>query len=166
MQGYDIRAVVEQDVPHLLKLIYELAEFEKLTRLYENTPQRMHAALFGAQPCAEALLVWPSADAAAAPVAFALYFRNFSTFLGKPGLYLEDIYVQPAARGAGIGRALLEHIARIAVERDCGRFEWAVLDWNTGAQQFYEKLGATVLPDWRITRITGAPLERLAAGEA
>jgi hypothetical protein len=165
MQGYDIRPVREQDIPLLLALIYELAEFEHLTQLYQNTPQRMQAALFGAQPCAEALLVWP-AGSEASPVAFALYFRNFSTFLGKPGLYLEDIYVQPASRGAGIGRALLEHIARIAVERDCGRFEWAVLDWNAGAQQFYEKLGATVLPDWRITRITGEPLRRLAAGQA
>jgi hypothetical protein len=165
MQGYDIRPVREQDIPHLLSLIHELAEFEHLTHLYENTPQRMQVALFGPQPCAEALLVWP-ANEDGVPVAFALYFRNFSTFLGKPGLYLEDIYVQPAARGAGIGRALLERIARIAVERECGRFEWAVLDWNTGAQQFYEKLGATVLPDWRITRITGEALQRLAAGEA
>jgi GNAT superfamily N-acetyltransferase len=166
MQGYDIRPVREQDVAQLLALIHELAEFEHLTHLYENTPQRMHAALFGPQASAEALLVWPAGDEAAAPVAFALYFRNFSTFLGKPGLYLEDIYIQPAARGAGIGRALLVHIARIAVERDCGLFEWAVLDWNTGAQQFYEKLGARVLPDWRITRITGEALKRLAAGEA
>lgn len=164
MQGFDIRPVREQDVEHLLSLIHELAEFEHLTHLYENTPERMHAALFGPRPCAEALLVWPQGDAS--PVAFALYFRNFSTFLGKPGLYLEDIYVQPASRGAGIGRALLEHIARIAVDRGCGRFEWAVLDWNTGAQQFYEKLGAKVLPDWRITRITGDALQRLAAGEA
>lgn len=162
MPAFDIRPVREQDIPQLLGLIHELAEFEHLTHLYENTPQRMHAALFGPQPAAEALLVWRGAD----PVAFALYFSNFSTFLGKPGLYLEDIYVQPAARGAGIGRALLEHIARIAVRRDCGRFEWAVLDWNTGAQQFYEKLGARVLPDWRITRVTGNELKRLAADAA
>ena len=165
MQGYAIRPVREQDIPHLLALIYELAEFEHLTHLYENTPQRMNLALFGPQPAAEGLLVWP-ADGNGRPVAFALYYRNFSTFLGKPGLYLEDIYVQPASRSAGIGRALLEHIARIAAERDCGRFEWAVLDWNTGAQQFYETLGARVLPDWRITRITGEALKRLAAGEA
>jgi len=166
MASFDIRPVREPDIPQLLGLIHELAEFEHLTHLYENTPQRMQAALFGPQPAVEALLAWPAADAPAAPVAFALFFNNFSTFLGKPGLYLEDIYVQPAARGAGIGRALLEHIARIAVARGCGRFEWAVLDWNSGAQQFYEKLGARVLPDWRITRISGAALQRLAAGEA
>jgi GNAT superfamily N-acetyltransferase len=95
-------------------------------------------------------------------VAFALYFHNFSTFLGRRGLYLEDLYVQPAHRGRGYGRALLLHLARLAVERGCGRFEWAVLDWNVNAQRFYASLGATVMPDWRITRVTGDALARMA----
>lgn len=162
MTDFEIRPAQPQDIPHLLRLIQGLAEFESLTHLYENTPQRMHAALFGPHPSGEALLVWPQNDADAPPVAFALFFQNLSTFLGKPGIYLEDIYVEPARRGLGIGRRLLEFIAAIAVERDCGRFEWAVLDWNVGAQRFYERLGATVLPDWRITRITGEALYRLA----
>jgi GNAT superfamily N-acetyltransferase len=162
MTRFEIRPARREDVPHLLDLIYELAQFESLTHLYENTPARMEAALFGPQPAAEALLVWPQEGDDQAPVAFALYFRSLSTFLGKPGLYLEDLYVQPPWRRRGIARALLQHIARIAVARDCGRFEWAVLDWNIDAQRFYESLGATILPDWRITRLSGAALQRLA----
>lgn len=162
MTEFEIRPARAQDIPHLLRLIQGLAEFEGLTHLYENTPQRMHAALFGPHPSGEALLVWPQDEANAAPVAFALFFQNLSTFLGKPGIYLEDIYVEPARRGQGIGRRLLQHLASIAVAHDCGRFEWAVLDWNVGAQRFYERLGATVLPDWRITRISGEALNTLA----
>jgi GNAT superfamily N-acetyltransferase len=94
-------------------------------------------------------------------VAFALFFTNFSTFLGRPGLYLEDLYVQPAHRGAGLGKALLQHLGALAVERGCGRFEWSVLDWNENAIRFYEKMGATVMPDWRICRVTGEALAAL-----
>ena len=99
------------------------------------------------------------------PAGFALFFHNFSTFLGKRGLYLEDLFVEPAHRGCGYGKALLIHLAKLAVERGCGRFEWSVLDWNVDAQRFYERLGAKVLPDWRITRVTGDALARLAAME-
>ena len=104
------------------------------------------------------VLAWEGDDA----VGFALFFHNFSTFLGRPGLYLEDLFVRPANRGRGYGRALLIHLARLAVERGCGRFEWAVLDWNAPAIGFYQALGATVLPDWRITRVTGDALTALA----
>jgi GNAT superfamily N-acetyltransferase len=155
-----IRAAEPRDVSALRGLIAELAEFEKLSHLMVCTDADLHAALFGARPAAEALLLCP--ETAPAPVAFALYFHNFSTFLGKRGLYLEDLYVQPAQRNKGYGKALLLQLARIAVERGCGRFEWSVLDWNTGAQRFYEGLGATVMPDWRITRVTGEALERMA----
>jgi GNAT superfamily N-acetyltransferase len=119
----------------------------------------LHPHLFGDKPVVEALV----AQAGGAVVAFALFFTNFSTFLAKPGLYLEDLYVQPALRGSGIGKALLERLGAIAVERGYGRFEWSVLDWNENAIRFYEKMGATVLPEWRICRITGDALKRFGA---
>jgi GNAT superfamily N-acetyltransferase len=157
----DIRPVQPADVPALRSLIGELAEFERLTHLVTSTDQDFHDALFGPRPAAEALLLRPQAGGA--PVAFALFFHNFSTFLGKRGLWLEDLYVQEAHRGKGYGKALILAVARIAAERNCGRFEWAVLDWNTRAQEFYASLGATLLPDWRITRVTGEALARMAA---
>jgi GNAT superfamily N-acetyltransferase len=140
-------------------MVRELAQFEKLEHLVSGTPQDLARELFSAQPVIEALVALVDET----PVAFALYFHNYSTFLARRGLYLEDVYVKPAWRRRGIGRALLIHLARLAVERGCGRFEWSVLDWNHNAIQFYEGLGATVMPEWRIVRITGAALQSLAA---
>ncbi|HWH82971.1 MAG TPA: GNAT family N-acetyltransferase [Burkholderiaceae bacterium] len=146
----------------MVQLIRELAEFEKLTHLLQVTPEKLRPHLFGERPVAEALVVEVpgAAPASAEVVAFALFFTNFSTFLAKPGLYLEDLYVKPEHRGHGIGSALLMRLGRIAVERDCGRFEWSVLDWNTHAIRVYEAMGATVMPEWRICRISGDGLER------
>lgn len=147
------------DVMSILGMIEALADYEKLRHLCVVTAAGLRDALFGPRPAAEVLLGWEGPE----PVAFALFFHNFSTFLGRRGLYLEDLFVQPAFRGRGYGRALLVHLARLAVERDCGRFEWAVLDWNAAAIGFYESLGATIMPDWRISRVTGPALEKLAA---
>jgi GNAT superfamily N-acetyltransferase len=143
-------------VPAIVGLIRELAEFERLGHLVQATPQTLHPQLFGDRPAAEAVV----AEVAGTVVAFALYFTNFSTFLARPGLYLEDLFVQPAHRGSGIGQALLEHLGALAVQRGCGRFEWSVLDWNEGAIGFYQRMGATVMPDWRICRISGDALQR------
>jgi GNAT superfamily N-acetyltransferase len=149
-----LRAAEPRDVQAIVGLIRELAEFEKLTHLVEVTPRRLHTHLFGDRPVAEAVV----AESGAQVVGFALFFTNFSTFLGKPGLYLEDLYVQPAQRGAGIGQALLRHLAALANQRGCGRFEWSVLDWNVDAIRFYKRMGATLLPEWRICRVTGEAL--------
>lgn len=154
-----LRAAEPRDVSAIVGLIRELAEFEKLSHLVQVTPETLHPHLFGDKPVVEALV----AEAGDVVVAFALFFTNFSTFLSRPGLYLEDLYVQPALRGSGIGKALLERLGAIAVERGYGRFEWSVLDWNENAIRFYEKMGATVLPDWRICRITGESLQRFGA---
>ena len=148
-----------EDVGHVLAMIEALAEYENLRHLCVATENGLRQSLFGPKPAAEVVLGWEGP----APVAFALFFHNFSTFLGRKGLYLEDLFVRPGSRGRGYGRALLVHLARIAMERGCGRFEWAVLDWNAPAIGFYESLGATVLPDWRISRVTGSALEKLAA---
>jgi len=152
-------AAAPENVGQILGMIEALAEYEKLRHLCVATEAGLRVALFGARPAAEVVLGWEGST----PVAFALFFHNFSTFLGRKGLYLEDLFVQPAFRRRGYGRALLVHLARIAVARDCGRFEWAVLDWNAPALIFYESLGAALLPDWRINRLTGAALEQLAA---
>ena len=159
---FHILPATPRDVPEILAMIEALAEYEKLRPLCVATEANLQAALFGARPAAEVLVAWEGA----APVGFALFFHNFSTFLGRKGLYLEDLFVRPSWRGRGYGRALLVHLARIAVARECGRFEWAVLDWNAPAIAFYESLGATLLPDWRITRVTGPALRRLAANPA
>jgi GNAT superfamily N-acetyltransferase len=153
-----LRPAAPADAVALVGLIGELAEFERLTHLMEVTPERLAAHLFGPRPAAEAVV----AERDGRLVAFALYFANFSTFLGRPGLYLEDLYVQPQERGRGTGRALLEHLGALAVERGCGRFEWSVLDWNVDAIRFYEGMGATLLPDWRICRVAGDALRRYA----
>ncbi|MED5618887.1 GNAT family N-acetyltransferase [Ideonella sp. BN130291] len=154
-----LRAAEPRDVPAIVSLITELAEFEKLTHLLQVTPETLHPHLFGPRPVVEAQV----AEVRGEVVAFALYFTNFSTFLAKPGLYLEDLYVKPAHRGSGLGKRLLRRLGRIAVERGYGRFEWSVLDWNVNAIRFYEQMGATVMPDWRICRVTGEALQAFAA---
>jgi GNAT superfamily N-acetyltransferase len=147
-----------QDVPAVLAMIEALADYEQLRPLCVATEGDLRAALFGSRPAAEVLVGWEAQTA----VAFALFFHNFSTFLGRKGLYLEDLFVRPPYRRRGYGRALLMHLARIAMDRGCGRFEWAVLDWNAPAIAFYQSLGAVLLPDWRIVRLTGPALSGLA----
>jgi GNAT superfamily N-acetyltransferase len=159
MNDTRLRPATPADVPALVGLIRELAVYEKLEHLVQATPERLAPHLFGPRPVAEAVVA-EAADGAV--VGFALFFTNFSTFLAQPGLYLEDLYVQPAWRGRGIGKALLRHLGALAVERGCGRFEWSVLDWNAPAIGFYEALGATVMPDWRICRVTGPALAAFA----
>jgi len=154
--SFTLRAAEPRDLPAIVGLIRELADFEQLSHLVETTEDKLHPHLFGPRPVAEAAV----AEADGAVVAFALFFTNFSTFLARPGLYLEDLYVRPAWRGRGIGRALLEHLGALAVERGCGRFEWSVLDWNENAIRLYEGIGATVMPDWRICRVAGDALQR------
>ncbi len=157
-----IAPATDADVPLILSLIHGLAEYEHLEHQVVATESTLRQALFGPRPGAEAVI----ARIDGAPAAFALYFHNFSTFLGKPGLYLEDLFVQPACRGRGIGKALLAYLARLALERGCGRFEWAVLDWNKPARDFYESLGAEANSEWINYRITGDALERLAKGSS
>ncbi|CAD6550645.1 GNAT family N-acetyltransferase [Paraburkholderia metrosideri] len=155
-----IRAATPADTAAIFALTYELAEFEQLTHLFAATQDDLHDALFGSRPSIEALV----AESEERLVGYALFFHNYSSFVGKRGLYLEDVYVQPSQRGSGLGTAFLQRLAALAVERRCGRFEWTVLDWNQPAISFYEKMGATVLPDWRVVRVTGNALEQLAAG--
>lgn len=156
---FDIRPARREDIRAIHAMVRALADYEKLSDLCIATEADLDAALFGVRPAAEVILGWE----VAVPVAFALFFHNFSTFLGRRGLYLEDLFVRPDFRGRGYGRALLVHLARLAVERECGRFEWAVLDWNEAAIGFYRALGATLLPDWRIARVAGDALSALAA---
>ena len=159
MINFNLRPAQPGDVPAIVGLITELAEFEQLAHMLRLTPEGLAPHLFGARPVVESVV----AEAGGTVVGFALFFTNFSTFLAKPGLYLEDLYVQPAFRGAGIGKALLGHLGALAVERDYGRFEWSVLDWNENAIRFYEKMGATVMPEWRICRVAGSTLQGFAA---
>lgn len=153
-RAFTLRAAELRDVTAIVQLIRELAAFERLEHLLQVTPEKLRPQLFGERPAAEAMV----AEVQGEVVAFALYFTNFSTFLAQPGLYLEDLYVRPAQRGRGIGEAMLKRLAALAVDRGCGRFEWSVLDWNADAIRFYERLGATVMPDWRICRVTGEAL--------
>ncbi len=155
---HTLRPATPADCAAIVGLIRELAVFEQLEHLVVVTPESLRPQLFGPRPAAEAVV----GEVDGRVVAFALFFTNFSTFLGQPGLYLEDLYVQPAFRGTGLGKALLAHLGALAVARGCGRFEWSVLDWNANAIRFYERMGATVLPDWRICRITGAALQAYA----
>jgi len=156
--AFTVRGAEPRDLEAIVRLIAGLAEFEHLTHLLVVTPESLRPHLFGERPVAEALVV----EKGGALVAFALFFTNFSTFLGQPGLYLEDLFVEPEHRGAGIGEALLTRLAQLATERGCGRFEWSVLDWNENAIRFYERMGATVMPDWRICRVTGDALTAFA----
>jgi GNAT superfamily N-acetyltransferase len=152
--GALLRAAEPRDVPAIVGLIRELADFERLSHLVQVTPQSLHPQLFGDKPAAEAVV----AEREGQVIGFALFFTNFSTFLGLPGLYLEDLYVQPTHRGSGVGRALLSHLAGLANQRGYGRFEWSVLDWNVNAIRLYEGMGATVMPEWRICRVSGDAL--------
>lgn len=157
-QTFPIRPAEPRDLTAIVGLIRELADFEQLTHLLQVDEERLRPHLFGPQPKAEAIV---AEDDSGQVVAFALFFHNFSTFLAQPGLYLEDLYVQPAYRGTGLGRQLLRHLAQLAVARGCGRFEWSVLDWNQRAIGFYEGMGVTVMPDWRICRLSGEALQAL-----
>ena len=154
----DVRIVpaTEKDVPVILELIRGLAEYERLSHVCEATEDRLRRTLFGERPAAEVLLAYDDAEC----VGFAVFFTNYSTFLAKPGLYLEDVFVKPHARRKGIGLALLKKLAAIARERDYGRMEWSVLDWNEPAINFYKKLGAIPLDDWKLFRLTGEALAK------
>jgi len=154
-----IRQASEPDVPLILQFIKALAEYERMSDKVVTTEDRLRRTLFGQPRFAEVLIGEEDGE----PVAFALFFHNYSTFLAKPGLYLEDLFVKPEARGRGHGRAMLARLARIARERDCGRLEWWVLDWNTDAIEFYKKLGALPMDEWTVFRVTGSALDNLAA---
>ncbi|WP_325435582.1 GNAT family N-acetyltransferase [Pseudomonas nitroreducens] len=153
-----LRPAVPDDIPLILDLIRELADYEKLVHEVKAYAQRMHDHLFGPRPYAEVLI----GEVDGAPQGFALFFHNYSTWLSQPGIYLEDLYVRPAARGAGLGKALLTELARLAVERGCGRLEWSVLDWNEPAIGFYRSLGARPQDEWSVYRLTGDALGDLA----
>ena len=155
---FAIRTAQPSDVAHIHAMIVELAVFEKLEHLVVATEAQLHDGLFGQRPSCEAIVGEDNGEV----VTFALYFHNFSTFLTRKGLYLEDLYVKQAHRGKGFGRQMLARLAQIAVERDCGRFEWSVLDWNEPAIQFYKGVGADVMPEWRICRVAGDALTQLA----
>ena len=158
MPHIEIRPAVPQDVALILSFLHELATYEKLAHEVVATERDMHAALFGERPVVETVIATLDGE----PVGYALFFPTFSTFLAKPGLYLEDLYVRPAARGFGVGRKLLEHLARITVERGWGRLEWSVLDWNAPSIAFYKKMGARPMDEWTVFRLTGDSLSRLA----
>ena len=153
-----IRAAIEGDVPLILGFIQKLADYEKLSHEVVATEDMLREYLFGERPVAEVILAYWGGE----PAGFALYFHNFSTFLARPGIYLEDLFVEPELRGKGIGKALLAELARIAVARGCGRLEWSVLNWNEPSIAFYKKLGAFAKDDWTIYRLTGDALNRLA----
>ena len=153
-----IAAATEADIPVILEMIRGLAEYERLSHAVTATEDLLRRTLFGAGPAAEVLLAYSDAEC----VGFALFFQNYSTFLAKPGIYLEDLFVKPHARGKGTGLALLRAIAGLAAERGCGRVEWSVLDWNEPSIAFYKKLGAIPLDEWTMFRLTGEALEKLA----
>jgi len=158
MTELEIRPATEQGVPLILSLIRELAEYERLSHEVVATEGTLANSLFGERPAAEVLLGYVGDD----PAGFALFFHSFSTFLGKPGIYLGDLYVRPKFRGAGAGRAFPRHLARLARDRGCGRLEWWVLDWNEPAIRFYEAIGAVPMGDWTVYRIAGEALDELA----
>ena len=155
-----IKPATEADIPHILRFIRGLAEYEKLSHRCVATEELLRRTLFGERPYAEVLI----ARLGGVPVGFALFFHSYSTFLAQPGIYLEDIFVVPEHRGVGAGKALLRRVAQIARERGCGRLEWSVLDWNQPAIEFYERVGATVMPDWRICRMGSDQIARFVEG--
>ena len=157
---FEIRPAAPGDVPAVHEMIGLLADYEKLAHLRVATEADLATALFGERPAAEVLIACKNGT----PAAFALFFHNFSTFIGRRGLWLEDLFVRPEYRRQGCAKALLHALAGLARERRCGRFEWAVLDWNASAIEFYQALGATVLPDWRIVRVVGSALDAMADG--
>ena len=161
MPQIQIKPATPHDVPLILTFIRELATYEKLAHDVVATERDMHAALFGERPVVETVIGCLDGE----PVGYALFFPTFSTFLGKPGLYLEDLYVRPAARGFGVGRRLLVHLARITVERGWGRLEWSVLDWNEPSIGFYKKMGAKPMDEWTVFRLAGEKLTSLALGD-
>jgi GNAT superfamily N-acetyltransferase len=156
----DIRKAEERDLPLILEFIQALAEYERLRDACVATEQKLRDTLFSSPPAAEVIIARVDGE----PMGFALFFHSYSTFLAQRGIYLEDLFVKPAARGQGVGFALLSELARIAVERNCGRLEWAVLDWNQLAIDFYKRIGAVPLDDWNIFRLTGDSLVRVARG--
>jgi len=156
--GFTIRFAAEQDVPLILSFIKGLAQYEKLSHEVTATEELLRETLFKGRKVAEVLIGEYHGDAAG----FALFFHNYSTFLGRPGIYLEDLYVKPEMRGRGFGKVLLTYLATLAQERKCGRVEWAVLDWNEPAIQFYKRLGAAVMDEWTVYRLTGEALGQLA----
>jgi GNAT superfamily N-acetyltransferase len=158
----DLRPARRDDIPLILALVAELAEYERLAHEAVAMPADFEGALFGARPAAEVLI----AEVDGQPAGFALFFISFSTFLGKPGLYLEDLFVRPAFRGHGAGKRLMVELARIALERGYGRFEWSVLDWNSPAIGFYRSLGATPMDGWTVQRVSGDALRALAGADA
>ncbi len=162
MPEVEIRLATEEHVPLILRFIKELAEYEHLSHEVVATEEALRDSLFGEFRVPETLLAYLGDE----PAGFALFFHNFSTFLGKPGIYLEDLYVSPEYRGAGVGRSLLAHLAKLAGERGCGRLEWWVLDWNEPAIDFYKSVGARSMDDWTVYRVTGDELHELASGAA
>ncbi|MFO1312214.1 MAG: GNAT family N-acetyltransferase [Burkholderiales bacterium] len=158
---WELRPAVPGDVTDLAAMIRALAEYEKLAHLVVADEAMLAVSLFGERPAAEAIIAREGHEGGAA-AGFALFFHTFSTFLGRRGLWLEDLFVYPRFRGRGLGRALIGRVGALARERGCGRFEWSVLNWNADAIRFYENLGATLLPDWRIARVTGDALTRFA----
>ena len=155
-----LRQAQANDVSLIRELIEALADYERMRSECVATDEKLSEALFGQRPCAEVIIAEWDGQA----VGFALFFHNFSTFLAQPGIYLEDVFVKPDFRGMGIGKALLVHLAQIAVDRNCGRFEWSVLNWNTDAIGFYERLGAKPQDEWTVYRVSGDGLKRLALG--
>ena len=153
-----LRAATHQDVPLILNFIKRLAEYERMANEVIATEDGLRRTLFGERPFAECVIAeWDSE-----PAGFALFFHNYSTFLGRPGIYLEDLFVVPALRGKGVGKSLLAHLAKLAAERDCGRLEWAVLNWNDSAIKFYESLGALAQEEWKVYRLNGQALKDLS----
>ncbi len=158
IDGFTIRQATESDVPLILKFVKELADYEKLSHEVLATEEDFRLNLFGKKRFAEVVI----GEYHSIPVGYALYFYNFSTFNGKPGIYLEDIYITARQRGKGFGKTMLSYLARLAAEKDYGRFEWAVLDWNEPSISFYESLGAKLMKEWIITRVTGEALLKLS----
>jgi GNAT superfamily N-acetyltransferase len=157
-QDFEIKPATVNDVPVILSFIKKLAEYEKMAHEVRATEEGLRQTLFGERRYAEVVIGYYRGE----PVGFALFFHNYSTFLGKPGIYLEDLFVDERRRGKGFGKALLVHLARLAKERDCGRLEWSVLDWNEPSINFYKSLGATPMDDWTVFRVAGEALDRLA----
>ncbi|WP_298019343.1 GNAT family N-acetyltransferase [uncultured Castellaniella sp.] len=159
--GYILRPATESDIPAIHALMLEMAVFEKLTDIFKASHDSLRASFFGAEPAARCLVI-TTEGAPDTAIAYIMWFHNYSSFLDRRGLYLEDVYISPAHRGQGLGGWVLKHLAAMAVELGCGRFEWVVLDWNRNAIDFYKHHGGEILDDWRVVRVTGEALQRLA----